>query len=124
MKKCTKCGIEKPLSEYYKNSSQKSGLQSKCKPCHEKSKIKSKLSVYGLTIDDFNQILAKQNNCCAICEIEFTSTRFRHVDHCHKTNKVRGILCHSCNTSLVHFKDSIQALTKAIEYISHGGLET
>ena len=56
MKICTKCGIEKPLSEYYKNSSQKSGLQSKCKPCHEKVKMKSRVGAYGITLETYNNL--------------------------------------------------------------------
>ena len=58
-----------------------------------KSRLKSK---YGLTLDDYNQLLENQNHCCKICgksEGNWTSTRLPlSVDHCHTTNKIRGHL--------------------------------
>ena len=116
MKQCSKCGIQKSVSEFYKNRGKP---RNDCKICHEKSKIKSKLNVYGLTIEQYNELISKQNNCCAICKTIFSVKKHTHIDHCHLTNKVRGILCHSCNTSLGHFRDSIQTLKNAIEYLSH-----
>lgn len=79
---------------------------------------------YGITILNYEEILEKQNNVCAICGGTGTE-RADHskskcnlvVDHCHNTNKVRGLLCHTCNTALGQFKDSKQLLQKAIEYL-------
>jgi hypothetical protein len=116
MKKCTKCGIEKPLSEFYKNRNKP---RQDCKVCHEKTKIKSRIGAYGITVNQFNGMLVLQNNACAICKVKFIVKKHRHIDHDHKTGKVRGILCHKCNTSLGHFCDSIQILKSAIEYLSH-----
>lgn len=56
---------------------------------------------YGITLDDYNKLLEKQNNCCALCKRhkdEFT--RSMHVDHDHNTGKIRGILCGHCNSKL------------------------
>ena len=117
MKKCTKCGVEKPLSEYYKNSSQKSGLQSKCKPCHEKSKMKSKVGAYGLTLEQYDMLFIEQNNCCAICNKKFTSKKHTHIDHCHTTKKVRALLCHGCNTAIGLLKESPEILKSALNYL-------
>ncbi len=55
---------------------------------------------YGLTIQDYAAMLASQGNCCALCLGQFKNKRSTHVDHCHKTGKVRGILCTACNTML------------------------
>lgn len=85
-----------------------------------KLKAKSRLlkKFYGLTMEEYFEILEKQNNSCAICGIEVKPfVKTTHIDHCHKTNKIRGILCHYCNTGIGSLKDSVAILKKAIEYI-------
>lgn len=65
---------------------------------------------YGLSIADKQAMVVAQDNKCLICKNEFTSSNNTHVDHCHKTSVVRGILCNVCNTKLGWFelyKDSI-----------------
>ena len=56
--------------------------------------------VYGLTPEQFDQILTEQSNKCMICYDEFTPDKKPEIDHDHKTGKFRGILCRSCNTLL------------------------
>ena len=61
---------------------------------------------YGITVDDYNKMLKEQNCCCDICgrhKLEF-KTRLA-VDHCHKTGKIRGLLCYRCNTNLGIIED-------------------
>lgn len=65
---------------------------------------------YGMSLDDKMSMIAMQDNKCLICNNEFTSSGNTHVDHCHKTSIVRGILCNVCNTKLGWFelyKDSV-----------------
>jgi len=88
----------------------------------EKFKIKSRNSWYktrfGLSIEDFNKLFEEQNGCCAICgrhQSEVTKTF--HVDHNHTTNKIRELLCPTCNQGLGFFKENIQYLENAIKYI-------
>lgn len=69
---------------------------------------------YGITLEDYERIYNKQEGCCKLCGIEEEKLV---VDHDHKTNLVRGLLCHSCNVGLGHFKDNEATLLKAIEYI-------
>jgi len=74
---------------------------------------------YNMTLKEKNLMLKKQNTKCKICNIKFRRT-FKAtpcIDHCHTTNKVRGILCTSCNIGLGHFKDSTEILTNAINYL-------
>lgn len=52
---------------------------------------------YGLTPSDVQAMLEKQGGACAICVLPLTK---HHIDHCHTTGKVRGLLCHRCNTRL------------------------
>jgi len=77
---------------------------------------------YGITLKEKNFILKKQNNKCKICKITIHKNKKLKnntacIDHCHTTNKLRGILCSMCNKGLGHFKDSTEILTNAITYL-------
>jgi hypothetical protein len=76
---------------------------------------------YGITAEQFNEMLARQNGVCAICGQD--NTRFGKrlaIDHDHDTGDVRGLLCNSCNGALGLFKDDVDTLKKAIEYLQKG----
>lgn len=70
---------------------------------------------YGITIDTYESILLEQDGVCAICLMKKEETL--HVDHCHNTGKVRGLLCGSCNRALGLMKDNTDFLLKAIQYL-------
>ncbi len=72
-----------------------------------------KLKQYGITKEIFEKILEKQNLRCAICKKLFED-KMPNIDHCHKTGKVRGLLCGECNISLGHFEKVQQ---RAIVYL-------
>lgn len=72
--------------------------------------------LYGLTLEQYNDMLVNQVGVCAICK-EKPADRRLSVDHNHKTGKVRGLLCRNCNTALGGFKDSVLILKSAIEYL-------
>jgi len=128
-KTCKTCKETKPVSDYPKSNQY---IYSHCKPCsnkknreyHAKNKERRHLqhrawrtkAKYGITIETYDEMLALQNNVCAICFQE-SKDRALAVDHCHKTGKVRGLLCASCNNGLGRFKDDINLLQKAIEYL-------
>lgn len=113
---------------WYRDTSKSDGFFNRCKSCarvrhadymSRNPGLKRKYRVkyqYGLTLDEFTQ-LKSQYPSCAICHGKNDSARDLHVDHCHKTNKVRGLLCHRCNSALGFFNDNIELMTKAIEYI-------
>ena len=72
---------------------------------------------YGITLEQYNQMFTNQNGNCAICgrnQSEFKTSL--NIDHCHKTNKIRGLLCSNCNTALGLFNDDNVLLQKAINY--------
>ena len=75
------------------------------------------LKKYGLTLQDYNDLLWKQNYKCALCKTDNHNGNGWHIDHCHNSNKVRGILCNNCNVGLGHFKDDVKLLKVAIEYL-------
>jgi uncharacterized protein YfaQ (DUF2300 family) len=75
---------------------------------------------YGTTIKDYDEMLKKQKGKCSIClstETKNKNYSYFAVDHCHKTGKVRGLLCDKCNTALGSFQDSPEILLRAIEYL-------
>ena len=74
--------------------------------------------MFGITLEDYEFMVKSQDDCCSICGKHRTKNGRRlAVDHCHITGKVRGLLCSHCNKALGTFKDSINILNKAIEYL-------
>lgn len=70
---------------------------------------------YGITLQEYLNILSRQNNKCVICESDFSTIK-ACVDHCHDTKKIRGILCHNCNVAIGHLKHNPELLRKAAIY--------
>ena len=70
---------------------------------------------YGLSKEQFKIMLEDQDNSCLICNILFDEAP--HVDHCHKTGKVRGLLCRHCNMLLGFARDNKKTLQSAIHYL-------
>jgi len=62
-------------------------------------------------------MLIDQNNTCAICDVKHFDTKKLHVDHCHSTGKVRGLLCSNCNNGMGKLGDSIERLELVINYL-------
>lgn len=71
---------------------------------------------YGITIEDYEILLMKQNGVCAICGSKGNKKPL-YVDHNHTTKKVRGLLCPRCNTCVGFIEVSKQILKKADEYL-------
>lgn len=141
-KTCTKCGEEKPRSEFSKSRDGKHGpvLHGSCKRCNSERAMqwfadnpgrtianKRKFNLaknYGLTVADYDALLRSQNGVCAICGEDEpnahgrTGKQFRlAVDHCHETGKVRGLLCQKCNRAIGLLKDDPATLRRAISYL-------
>lgn len=142
MKKCIKCQHIKPLDNFYTQKGMADGHLNKCKYCVKQAtkawqranpeKLASNKAAtyrrkgrermrkwrrekqYGITEAAFNQMLAKQMGGCSICKKELKAPV---VDHCHLTGKVRGLLCHTCNSGLGMFKDNLNNLIAASVYI-------
>ena len=77
---------------------------------------------YGLTKEQYQQMLSKQNNKCEICQTSLTEKN-THVDHCHKTGAVRSLLCSRCNQGIGLFDEDLERLNRVIAYIkehNHG----
>lgn len=74
---------------------------------------------YGITPDEYSGILERQYNLCAICTACLKKKRPPHLDHCHRTGRIRGILCSNCNNGIWHFKNSPTRLKRAINYLNN-----
>ena len=74
---------------------------------------------FGLSVDEYNALAQKQGNKCAICDGTKGYCRWGrlHVDHCHKTKKVRALLCSRCNLLLGHVGDDPSLLRKMADYL-------
>jgi hypothetical protein len=73
---------------------------------------------YGITQEQYDDVLLKQGGVCAICERSPNKVVF-HVDHSHETGAFRGLLCGSCNKALGMLKDDSEILIRASNYIIH-----
>lgn len=72
---------------------------------------------YGITLNQYNSLVKYQNGQCLICKGNQNLRRPLAVDHCHKTGKIRGLLCDPCNIGLAFFRDNKSSLAQAIKYL-------
>lgn len=115
LKKCSRCKIEKTLDKYHKHVGRKLGVTEYCKDCRN---IKMVSKRFNITEKQLVDLQNKQELKCAICqEHKSTFKKGLSVDHCHKTGKIRGMLCSNCNNGLGRFHDSIEKMEKAIKYL-------
>jgi hypothetical protein len=126
---CRECRTEKQraywnaLSPEVKKIRQKNGEYQKrwvaLNP--EKAKEHSRrthiMRKFGLTVEQYDTMLAEQNNGCAICGQSCATGMNLAVDHDHATGKVRALLCKNCNTAIGLLGEDTDRMAKAIEYI-------
>jgi nitrate/TMAO reductase-like tetraheme cytochrome c subunit len=84
-----------------------------------RSRNHSLKKLYGITQSEYELLFESQNGECAICHVHQNDLKVRlAVDHCHETNRIRGLLCRSCNTAIGHLRDDVNILQSAIKYLS------
>lgn len=92
----------------------------------EKLRAAKRKRNYGLTQEQYDQMLKDQNKACEICEITTDQLALKYpssyhknlvVDHCHYSGKVRSLLCHHCNLFVGYLESKQDVLQKAVEYI-------
>jgi|SRR5579859_2273975 len=130
MEACRLCKIVKddselrPLRQHYKTRVCKDCDNTRARRNHAarpKTRVRNEnlKRRYGLSLEDYELMLEKQQGVCALCENP-PSARDRfilNVDHCHATSVVRGLLCIKCNTALGKFNDDPELLRKAATYL-------
>ncbi len=147
MKTCSRCSNILPLSSFHKMTKKNGtgdGYRADCRSCRNQYRrnfrkanpelffqkentpeYKAQSSAaalkrnYGITFEQFQQMKSDQNNTCAICKKPENHKYKKNlsVDHCHKTNKVRGLLCHSCNVVLGLIKEDLGILRSIKQYL-------
>ena len=142
-KRCSVCKCIKNLREFSTDKRTMSGKRCYCRLCsrvlhkkyYEKNKERLKgitrQRIYKISNEQYNKILLEQNGVCSICGFPETATisktdkRIKDlaVDHCHKTGKVRGLLCRRCNKGIGLFQEDIDLLASATSYLENTKLE-
>lgn len=147
-KKCKKCGVSKSVDQYGRHPNTRDKLRTSCKGCNSLSSAEwnkahpEKVQAwregnadrvqriernsryqqrYGITLERYEALLAEQGGVCAICKSDTLVKMHFSVDHCHKTGKVRALLCQHCNAGLGNFKDSPEIMDAAAAYVRHFG---
>lgn len=142
MKTCPKCQQAKPLGEFHVRKTRGGQPASRCKSCSREAqrawrktqpdydkrryqavKVETRerhlVRKYGVTLAGYDAMLNQQGGKCAICLTTPETQRYGvfHVDHCHATGAVRGLLCRGCNNVLGVVNDNPEALARAIAYL-------
>ena len=123
---CTKCGVYKSISQFHKHKLALYGVDPMCKACRierrreygrkypERIRDTDLRIRYGISLDDYNAMHARQCGRCAICG---TAEEKLVVDHNHRTGQVRELLCHLCNAMIGCAREDIAILTSAVAYL-------
>lgn len=130
---CPKCGgdAKKRLIRYRSGKNKGRKFNSHYCPACAKAGYKKRRAYlrawhrqkkYGISAEETVAFWEKQKGCCGICKRKLPrhfhqGRRNFHIDHDHKTGKVRGLLCFGCNTGLGNFKDDMQRLKAAAAYL-------
>lgn len=124
-RRCPDCREVKSLDDFPRNRASVTGYGSYCKPCHN---AKGKATYtrlygstrhyhlqrrYGISAERVEELIREQGGVCAIC----LTGKPEHVDHDHRTGRVRGILCFNCNGGLGQMRDRVDVLLAAVDYL-------
>ncbi|MFC8349364.1 endonuclease VII domain-containing protein [Streptomyces sp. NPDC057280] len=113
-KYCQRCGEIKPHSEWDRNRTASDGLSTACKACRAvEGRDRHLKRQYGMTVAERDAMVASQMGLCVIC----LKAPAVHVDHCHKTGRVRGVLCFNCNSAIGKLGDDPDAVRRAAAYL-------
>lgn len=143
-KKCASCEQYKDLSDFSPTKGKAYGVNSWCKMCiaqlknaHytlERARAEHLWRVYGLTTEEYEKRFLDQNGLCACCgrpEARRAGRKKRsenvpllHVDHCHTTGRIRGLLCSACNTALGLLEEDPQRIKALLHYVEERVLQS
>jgi len=146
---CVDCGEAKPIMRFHRKRIGTDGrqqYQSYCKDCQRKrgkatadkhgaayrernrdtynirKREQQRLKKYGVSQGQFDAMLVGQGGRCCICLGAFERPQSACVDHCHKTGKVRGLLCDLCNRAIGYLKDDATRAERLARYLQEGDI--
>ncbi|MER6995932.1 endonuclease VII domain-containing protein [Streptomyces sp. NPDC000410] len=113
-KLCRTCGQVKPHSDWHRNATASDGLATRCKVCKAVQDREGHLKrQYGISEAERDEMISSQMGICSIC----LAVPAVHVDHCHETGRVRGVLCFNCNSAIGKLGDDPDTLRRAAAYL-------
>lgn len=107
--KCRDCTSQDNLKRFHFNPA--------TKEAHKRASYKHRIKSYGLTTEEYEALWEKSGGCCYICGEHQSKLQNLHIDHCHSTGVVRGLLCTRCNSGLGMFRDDPDKLKAALKYL-------
>ncbi|MFE0514465.1 endonuclease VII domain-containing protein [Streptomyces sp. NPDC058964] len=114
VKRCSRCKEPRPRAAFASDKAALDGLQARCRECWAAKGRAGRLRRnYGLTESERDAMVASQKGLCVICP----KAPAVHVDHCHKTGRVRGVLCFNCNSAIGKLGDVPDAVRRAAAYL-------
>lgn len=140
-KTCTECEKLLPLDEFHRNKDSPDLKHSKCKVCkntqarekyhaqeiknarpsYASSRERHLLRTYGINMQTYSEMLAKQDFCCGVCgKHQDDEKKSLHVDHNHETGEIRGLLCNFCNRQVIGRHKDPEIFRAAAKYLSKG----
>jgi hypothetical protein len=112
-KQCSSCGLTLAADAFPRDRKRAGGLRAECRIC---ASVSNRAGIYKIPATAVRELLRRSS--CEICSTPFSDRRNQHIDHCHSTGAVRGVLCLSCNKMLGAARDNEKFLRAAIEYLS------
>lgn len=113
MKICLMCGQFRTFSHFFRYSKSAGNIDI----CIDCDRLFRRIQKYGITLKEYDEMFHAQGGRCAGCGIMPTSDKPLAIDHCHKSSKVRGLLCSNCNLALGNAKDNTNTLKNLIVYL-------
>jgi hypothetical protein len=132
---CSQCHQNRLVIEYQPQSENLDGRRNMCNECRslrrrkfdqlnpelaiKRNRKNTLKQFHNMTLEEYNNLLKKQNRVCAICKNpqKWTQTKNLVIDHDHKTNTRRGLLCVHCNSMLGQAHDNPDILRSAADYL-------
>ena len=132
---CIKCCEIKEIAQFYRHAKMHDGFEQTCKPCLYKYKLNrmnnpqirsqqhilnghhSRKKLYGITREEYETLLEKQNGLCAICLNPPSERKSLGVDHNHNTGQIRGLLCSQCNVGISALDHGQEVVDRILKYL-------
>lgn len=123
---CLQCGVDinhkRPYAKFCSSKCQDKDRYYRNQDARREAVFKSN---YGITFEERDAMYSEQEGKCLVCEAHMTWDRRKansvHVDHCHTTGEVHGLLCHSCNTAAGLLGENVEIAASLVKYLAKTG---